>query len=405
MTTGLPPGRLLPLLLLVLSPALHAAEWRLTPELGVQEEYDDNIRLVAGPHDNAWGTVLKPAVELAMRTEVTTFTGKGRFELGRYSGQRGLDSNDAFLDLSASRKLERGDLGLDASAARDTTLRTGAFNPDTGLVVDKVGRTTYSATLHGSYLLNERTRGELRYQWQSASYDNGERLGLFDYRYRVPSASLVYQYDPQLAFTGSFSHSRLDFTIPTDFVSETNSGDLGAIYQWSERLQLRASAGRRHTRSTRTPFLALFGLQVPIGRVTTSNSGSVYRASANYKYEAGSLDLDASRTATPSSTGTETDDTEFDVTARRRFSPKLSGEVAARYLQTRIVGGTLTVLNSDQDLLLVQPVLRWHFTEHWTLSGHYRYRRVKRRGTGQTATSNAILATLRYQWQPWSVSR
>lgn len=405
---------LLALLAAVASPCVPAAEWVAEPSVSLRGEYNDNIRLTSAAYDDVWGLIVYPSLRLARGSELWDLTANARLRASRYEGQDGLDTVDNFFDVAARRRFERGSFDASANLANDTTLQTESIDLDTGLTIAQIDRSRRDARLAASYMFTESTWVEASVGYSTTKYDDGERYGLFDYDYLTPGLRLIHQLDAKTQVFTVLNHARVDYDRFDELQSKTDSLQIGASYEFTERWKLNGSIGSRRTRTSQTvldivPRPGLEFLFPLIYDVVTlprdsETTGLVYNVSLTRDYETGSIGLSAARSVTPSSTGTDTDTTSVTLNADRRFSAKLSGRLAVSYSQSETVGDTRTL--ADRDRYRVAPSLTWNLDRDLRLSAGYAYTRLSRGSTGNDAVdSNAAFVSLGYTWPRMAVSR
>lgn len=387
---------------------VEAAEWAARPSISVGGEYNDNYRLTGAPHDDVWGVIADPRLKLSRRSELWDVNASGRVRAARYTGEDGLNTVDNYFDIATKRNLERGALEGKLSLVNDTTLQNQFLDVDTGLTTAQIDRAQRSARLAGNYLFTEATWVEASASYTQQSYDNGERYGLRDYDYLTPSLRLIHQYTPQTQVFAVLSHSKVEYDVaaPQQLESKTNSLQLGAAYDITERWKVSGSVGTRRTTSSavtvQTIVIPFFG---PISRLVSSkdeSTGLVYDASVTRELETGSVSLTASQSVTPSSAGRDTESTRISLNGTHNISAKLSAALAVSFYRTTSVGDTTTV--ADTDRYRITPSLTWRLDENLALNAGYIHTRVER-SPGQTVDSNAVYATLGYSWPPLAVSR
>lgn len=399
---------------LAVAPTLHAAEWVAEPSVTLRGEYDDNIRLTSLDHDDVWGTIVDPSLKLSRRTELWDLNATGRVRAAWYSGDDDLDTVDNFLDLAAERRFERGSLEASAGLANDTTLQNEYLDIDTGLVINQIDRSRRSARLAGQYMFTEATWVEASVDYSQVEYDDGLRYGLLDYDYLTPGLRIVHQLNPTTQVFGILSHARVDYDTASELESKTDSLQLGAAYDITEVWKVSGSIGTRRTEtSSLVPnavprpgleFLFPFIYDVVYETRDSETTGLVYDASLTREFETGSLKLSASRSIVPSSTGSDTETTRFDLNGTRRFSAQLWAQLAVSYYRSDTVGDIRT--RADLDRYRIAPSLTWKLDRDLSLRAGYAYTHVKRDvAVDDTADSNMAFVSLGYSWPRLSMSR
>lgn len=396
------------------APGLQAAEWAAEPSVTLRGEYDDNFRLTTVEHDAVWGTLLDPRLKLSRRSELWDLNATGRVRGAWYNGEDGLDTVDNFFDIAARRRLERGSLEASAGLVNDTTLQNEVLDIDTGLVVNQIDRSQRKLHVAGQYLFTETTWVETSVDYSQVEYDDGLRYGLLDYDYLTPGLRIIHQLNPKTQVFGILSHARVDYDTASELESTTDSLQLGAAYDLTEVWKVSGSAGVRRTEtSSLVPnavprpgleFLFPFVYDVVYETRDSETTGVVYDASLTREFETGSLKLSASQSIIPSSLGTDTETTQFDLDGTRRLSAKLSAQFAVSYFRSDSVGDVTT--RADRTRYRLAPSLTWRLDRDLALKAGYTYTHIKRDiARNDTADSNMAYVSLDYTWPRRAMSR
>lgn len=392
---------------------LHAAEWVAEPSINLREQYNDNIRLTtADDHEDTWTTTLDPRLRLRRRTELWDLTANARVSAEAHQGGDGLDNTvDTFFDLASERRFERGSWNASASQIDDTTTQTEVLDLDTGFTTAQIDRTKRNFQLGAEYMFTETTWLQGSVGYSTLEYDGTARVG---YDTLSPSLTIVHQLNPRTQVFGVYSHDVTNYDNARDTESTTDSLMLGAEYDFTETWKLNGSVGYQRTQTSQTlatavprpGFEIFFPLIFDVVNATdeTEATGLVYNLNLSRTFETGSLSLMGSRAVRPSSDGTSNESTSFTLRGNRRFSAKLSGNMAVSYLQSSRLDATNS--NSDRDRYRISPSLAWQLDQDLKLDAGYIYTRVdKGSGSNTTADSNAVFVGLGYSWPRMAVSR
>ena len=401
------------LIAMTASLSVSAAEWVAEPSVRVRGEYNDNIRLTTAEHDSVWGAILEPNLALSRRSELWDLSATGRVRAAQYPDESELNTTDNFLDLASERRFERGAIEASVGLADDTTLQNEYLDFDTGLTVNQIDRMRTSARLAGEYMFTEQTWLEVSTSYSKTDYDNGDQYGLLDYDYLTPAVRLAHQLNPKTEIFGTYSYSKVDYEASTNLESKTHALQVGAAYDITERWNVSGSIGSRRTETSSVVpepvpcpapfnFLACGVVYVPRD---DNSTGLVYDASLTRELETGSIELWASQSITPTSTGTDSESTRFGLTGVHEFSTKMWAQLAVSYLESSTVGGTTT--RADNERYRVAPSLTWRLDEALTLNAGYTYTRVKRGALQRdsAADSNLVFVSLAYAWPRMAMSR
>lgn len=402
------------ILLACSSPPAFTAEWSITPSVNLRQEYNDNIRLTHRPHDSVWGTKLTPRLELRRATEIWDVSANGRVRSAWYHGQDGLDTTDSFLDGAIKRRFERGSWDIRASLANDTTLQDETVDLDTGLTTAQIDRTQKSIALSSQYMFNEISWLQASLEYRQVTYDDGERYGLLDYDYAMPSLQIVHQLTPKAQIYSTLVYSKVDYDVSSALESETSSLSIGTKYNINKLWTVNGSIGARRTDTSqfvldavpRPGFEALYPLIFDVVSLPrdSSTTGVVYDASLSRKLETSTLTLSASQSINPSSTGTDTESTSATLSGNHQFTAKLSGYLAVNFLRSTTVGDIDT--RNDYTRMRISPSLSWRIDRGFILDTGYTYTRIKRETSNNTETdSNVAYISINYVWPKIATSR
>ena len=221
---------------------------------------DDNIRLQSDDSlvDTAYGGILEPGLRLRALTQVWELSARGRLQFQRYGGVSGVNQNNQYLDLNASRRYERSKLSLKGTVTHDTSLND-TVDPDAGLTTDKVRRLRLGADASWDYQLSERYFLDTGLTAYDTTYSDRGTSGLTDSYFIRPSVGLGYQYSPRTRLNVYYTYGYIkpDEDVDTQlFVTDkstTNSILAGVDHDFTERLNINFAAGARRT-STDSKF-------------------------------------------------------------------------------------------------------------------------------------------------------
>lgn len=386
----------------------------MEPSINLRGEYSDNYRLAASNEEEVWSLIADPRLSLSRNTPLLDLGVTGRLRASTHDGGDIPNRVNKYLDLSALRRFERGSLNTSLHLVQDTTLQNETLDLDTGLTTTLVDRRQYNLALSGQYMLTQRTWTQLSVNYRKNDYKDGEPYGLLDFDSLSPSLTLSHQYTSRLQLFGTLSHSTTDYDSPRELESKTLSLQAGANYDITETWRFSGSLGSRRTRSSSlvpTPapipgleFLYPSVYQLILAPRDSETTGLVYNMSLTREFETGEVSLAATRSVSPSSTGTDTDTTSLSIAASHGFSAKLSGRIAVSFLQSETIGGVTTAASSDR--YRVSPGITWKLDRDLVLNAGYRYTRVKRNiNNDDIADSNHYYISVGYSWPRVSVSR
>ncbi len=391
-----PCARLLPGLLMLMTAAAGADEYSWVPRLDLRAEYSDNRRVDTGPHDPAWGVVLDGSADLAWATGRSTAALVPRVNLQRFTGSERLDSNNYYLDFSASHDLDaRQRVTLAVGWERVATVTTEL--DDTGTLVTDQTRHRVTTTVSPGYtlFLDDRTSLQLGYSYTDVFYQAGRFSGLVDYTYQVASASLSRQFSE----TGTFMLTayQASFSIPdtlakaTDYVVQA-----GYAHQFSPTFSGRLMLGLDRTDSEFTDVLG--------ASHNTSSNSVVFDLGLSRETEQGHWEVGYSRAISPSGRGDQNRRDEINLSGYHDFSERLRGIVRARYFDNKSGTGRAGA-SLDRTFAEVEGRLRWRLSRFWSLDGAYGWRRQAYAASGAVGDSSTVSVSLRYGGDRHTLSR
>lgn len=397
---------------LVVAPSARSTEWSVIPSISVQELYNDNILLTPVRGPAVTGTILTPSLGLTAQQEAWNLTGTAKWQNSRYSGQSGLNTNDQYLNLQSNYQTQRNAWGLTGTYAKESILTSTAFVADVGLVHVQTQRITRTISPTWTWTMSPNMNLQLGYQYNGVSYQEGTRVGLFNYSQNAVDVTLSDQISARNQVFGSTSYSY--FKVPvldlagTNEKSNTSTALIGLTRQFSSTFSGTLSAGEQYTHSSETqcnPFiLQLFG-QCSATTAFSKNTGAVYNASLQKQFERSTVNLTVGRSVSPSGAGTQVLIDSGSLGANWQFSQRLLGLASADAYRIRAVGTSVTELN--RNYYSASAELRWEWTRNLKVSGLYEYIWVKYvSGSGVLpAKSNSVYMTLKYSWPNLAVSR
>ncbi|NEX64185.1 TIGR03016 family PEP-CTERM system-associated outer membrane protein [Noviherbaspirillum galbum] len=267
--------------------ASQAADWTVSPGIGLRQSYSDNINLSTGPaamHD--WVTELIPRLDVAV--EGARFKLRGQYALHylRYHNESNPSQVQHTAVFDAHGDLVKDWLYLD-SAVNVSQQRLSSFGPQfidpVNLTANRTEVRTYSLSPYLRHEFDSTATSELRYTWQKtessetraldgqtdrllASVSSGPRFGRWgwtltadqekidyasadDVKLNRYTAQVKYAITPRVALNATAGYENNNYV----YTGSSPSGRLwsvGASWTPSERSLLSASLGHRYFGST-----------------------------------------------------------------------------------------------------------------------------------------------------------
>ena len=397
-----------------------SAEWSAEPSVTLRQDYNDNINLTSAPHKPVWGTILSPAITFSGKSETLEVSGGAQLNFNRYTGAKGLDSDDRIFTFASKYSTERDVWGLSVYSKRDSTRATELAS--TGSVLPRAQRNALSINPSWTRTLTERMSLRLAYSLSDTKYDGGTSVGLVDSKSNAATASLIYLLGDTDKL--SVSGTRSKFVSTSSSKSTTDEIRVGLTHDFSETLQGDAEFGVRRTTST---FLApVYSCDfLPFGILPTLNGvcnflGTPVPARLLYSPQTltsrgTSLNLGLtqqfggadtftgrfSRDINPSGRGVTLQTDHLSLGYSTRFSETLSGLINTDFYRTRYQA----IANQGSQYFTISPSLSWQLSEWWNLDTGVQYARQKYDGSATSVSSNLIYGSIRYNWPKISESR
>ncbi|MCB2146378.1 MAG: hypothetical protein KQI81_07870 [Deltaproteobacteria bacterium] len=221
-------------------PAL-AADWRLTPKLGVSGGYDDNIFYTQD--DKVGSSIInaEPGLEADFKSLLSSIRLTADFEILSYLDESNLNRVNQYYRLDGNHRLgQRWDVRGGFRYYDDTTLNT--YLEETGRVVERINREYLYAMGGIAYDISTISSIDANYSYEQARYEDDvfpdydrQRVNL-RYKHRLKN-----QQD-ELSVGPSY-YIRTNDLNDTDYVAL----DLGWERDWSDITNTFASIGARYT--------------------------------------------------------------------------------------------------------------------------------------------------------------
>jgi len=371
-----------------------AEKWLLSPNITLEERYDDNIRLTTGPHDAVTGTILKGSLGFSRLTENSDVTGRLRLDLSNYSGDdelsKELSKNNKNLDLllSSFSKTELTRWGFDGSFKSDTTLRNidntedlgeELPDPDAGIVTVDIRRNALRLSPSLGYKFSERTGLNIGYSYLDVRYeDNPTGSGLFDYDENSISAGMSHGLTERDTINANLGFSSFQSPDNANNQADTYNLTVGFRRAFSEIMYGSIDIGVNYTEQKSDVY-------------SLDSSGYILRLKLNRKTEQKRFNLNIKHDLAPSGTGYLTETSQLNLSVIHHFSKRLSGSLFTRYTYRDRVNSQLENVNR---YFSIRPRLSWKLDRWWTVAGGYQYRSNDSEGSGEKADSNAVFLSL-----------
>ena len=368
--------------------AVWAAEWSLSPSIGVKGVYNSNLLLTPLPHETTYGYWVSPAAEFAGKTERLEVSSRIAADFVSYYGGVENQFTNILLPLTLGYKTEKDLLGLSGGFVRDNTLMSELLT--TGLVLRFTQRNQWTANPSWTRSITEKLSIQSGFQLNDTTYENGLSLGLVDYQLFGGSGGLLYQLteQDQIQLTGSYVNFHTT-NAPMSLRASFPGVNLGLTHAFTETLTGTVHGGPRFVSST---------TQTVSDNIKAQSTVWLFGASLTKKYnESTSIEVNMARDIVPSGFGALFQTDRAGLTVSHDLSETLAASFnGAGYIVSGITerasGGTIT----ENRYFSATPTLAWKFLEWWKLELSYTYGRREVDGSSDAAMSNATMFMLTY---------
>lgn len=361
-----------------------AAEWSLSPSLGVKGVYDSNLLLTPLPHDETYGYWVTPAMEVSSHTERLEADSRIAADFVGYFGGEDRNFTNVFVPLSIRYRTENDLIGFSGGFTRDNTL-LGELQA-TGVVLQFTQRNQW--TFHPTWTrkLTEKLSVQSDVQFSDTTYES-ERL--VDYRLFGGSGGLLYELSErdQIHVIGSYLDVRTTGS-PSAFRADFPGIDMGVTHVFSESLTGTVHGGPRFLHSSSELLGRTF---------TTRETVWLVGASAQKNFERAAVHVSFERELVPSGFGLliQTDRAQaggsYDISEMLACALDVVGVMTSGKTQAA-VGGVFP----DRRYVSVAPKLSWKFFEWWRAEVSYLYRWRDIETQSDSASSHATTFMVTY---------
>ncbi|MBH0209488.1 MAG: hypothetical protein HP495_13445 [Nitrospira sp.] len=368
----------------MMAPQSEAAEWSLSPSLGVKGVYNSNLLLTPLPHAQTYGYWVTPAAEVAGKTERLEVSSRIAADVVGYFGGEDRRFTNAFAPVSVRYRTEQDLLGFTGGFARDNTL-LGELQA-TGVVLNFTQRNQWTANPTWTRSLTEKLSVQSSAQLSDTTYESDR---LVDYRLVGGSGGFQYQFTErsQAQVSGSY----VDFRT-TDSPSPVRANypgvSMGLTHTFDESLTGTIYGGPRFLySSSHAPSVSIIARDIVwvAGAKITKN------------WEKAVVQVLLSRDLVPSGFGLLLETNRGEVTSTYRISETITCALNVVGVltsgQTRVaIGGVLP----DNRYVSIAPKLSWKFLEWWHAEVSYMYRWREIEAAADSAQSHATTFMVTY---------
>jgi len=345
----------------VASPS-EAAEWSLSPSVGVKGVYNSNLLLTSLPHDETYGYWVTPATEFAGKTERLEVSSRIAADVVGYFGGGDRQFTNAFAPLAVQYKTEKDLIGFAGGFTRDNTLMSEL--QVTGVVLQFAQRNQWTLNPTWTRSVTEKLSFQSGVQFSDTTY---ESVRLVDYRVVGGSGGLQYQLTErdQVQLLGSYTHFHTTGS-PFEFRADFPGVNMSVTHAFAESLTGTIYGGPRFLSSTS---------QTQVGDITARDTVWLAGASMTKNFERGGLKVSFARDLVPSGFGLLIQTNRGELSGSYEISETLACSLNVVGILTS--GKTTVAMGGvfpDSSYVSLTPKLSWKFLEWWQAEVSYMYR-------------------------------
>jgi long-subunit fatty acid transport protein len=300
-----------------------------------------------------------------------------------------------YFPLSVKYRLDKETLAFNGGFTRDNTLMGELLQ--TGVVLGFTQRNLWNLAPSWTHAFTERLSLQSTYNYSSAVYENGSRLGLLDYEVHGGSLALSHRLSEKdhLQVVGNYTN----FSVPAANALQSHiaGGQLSVTHSFAETITATLAGG---------PQFVSSGIHFGPARITDTQM--VWTANANLRkqWDEGYAQLAVSREILPSGFGLLLQTERVGVTVSQnlteRLTLSLSGQV---YLASSVASKVAPNALPENRYINVTPNLTWKIDQWWAIDLSYTYGRRDVESLNQFAISNAATVMLTYYPPKYTAGR
>lgn len=377
----------------VLVPA-WSAEYVFTPSVELRETYDDNLFL---RDIDDFEHLIAPSLKLDARTDRARWQAAAAWDISEYQRHSELDTVDQAYNLSVDMApSDSWQWSLSGQYVDDYTFLSAL--EESGIVADRSRRKSATVQPGASFMLDFRNTLAWTYEFNNTQY---EFEGYPDYRLHSLNISWFHDLlNERTRVIGTVGAGRADFEADNGEITQHNYQVLAGLgHQFTERLQIRLTAGARYTESefprTEYVFLPPDSIRVTTRTVEDEDSDFIMDGTLDWHLEKIGLSANVNRGVVPSIYGELINRDRLRGRFTYQWSEKLRWGLSAAYYRSETGG---VVSQRDRETYALRPSMTYRFTEAINLELGYSYTWTENRITDRSADRNRIFAQIRLAW-------
>ncbi len=370
----------------------EAAEWSLSPSLGVKGVYNSNLLLTSLPHRDTYGYWVMPAAEFAGKTERLDVSSRVAADFVGYFGGEERHFANVFVPLSMRYRTEKDLFGFNGGFTRDNTL-LGELQA-TGIVLQFAQRNQWTFNPTWTRAMTEKLSFQSSVQLSDTAYETAR---LVDHRTVGGSAGLQYQWTErdQVQLSGSYTDVRTTDS-PFPFQASFPGINMSLTHAFDESMTGTVYGGPRFLSST---------TQIPGLSISANETVWLAGASMTKRFERASVQVAVARDLSPSGLGLLIQTNRGEISGSYDVSETLACALnVVGVLTTGKAGTAAGGTFPESHYVSVTPKLTWQFLEWWRAELSYMYRRRDTDAAISAAESHATTVMVTYSPPHFSFS-
>ncbi|MBI3774790.1 MAG: hypothetical protein HY273_04425 [Gammaproteobacteria bacterium] len=370
--------------------AANAAQWTLTPQVGLSADYQDNPQLLLKNAQAVGVASVDARAELAVDSDSTQFSATPHVHAVRYPDYAELDNDSQGLALSYHHEGEHTAWSIAGDSARDSTLTTE--REDTGFVQAHKWRNSSNVNPTWSREWSDGWFGKVSAGYSDVAYEKANATLLADYSYKNIDVGVSWESSERTQWGASLTAARLDAPVYRN-ISDNFGVQVSFAYVWSDTKRLNVSGGARYNDLRRAS-----GMQQ---RTHEQTRGWTLDTAYNAESELNTWHMQASRSVDPSGVGVLVQKDKLAFALGRALTEQVNGSVNLTALQIEEL--QRAKISTRRQYATASVQLSWAWAPTWTVSAAYGYTQQHYQGVNGTPQASNVQFTLAWQGEPKNI--
>jgi len=382
------------LLVMILPFSAIADDFKLTPSVGVIEEYNDNLFFSTTNEDDDFITTIFGGLKLLNRTERLDLNLSAKLDGLLYADNDDLNDVEQFYNVGVGYRITER-MGIKVGGGYSEDSRPDRDITTSGLVLTGVKRKRWQGQVSGDVSLTEKTTADVSYAYLQDKFDNP---GFEGYRFNTTNLGFTHDFSEVLPRLIGRVNAGYNHYTSDDMDLENIYATVGFSRDITEIFNILIDAGYRYSASEfKVPVFVPYPPFLITTNDTEYDSGFNGEIVVGYTGETTRANISASQRLDPASGYNGTSNrTSFVFNVRRRFAEKFSASLYATYYLNKADAGQLAVNAIDQATLSIRPGLSYEIIDNLVLTASYTYTQVKYKVSDTEAERNRVYVQLSY---------